>query len=275
MKTILVPTDLSPMTTNALAVAVGLARTYGAEIILLHTVVYPLIPQPAGDFTPEYSMVMAEHYEDTYQKAREAIEKLANNPAYTGVTIKTTLGSSLDGLIRCINEQPADLIVLASKGASGLAEWVEGSTAELIVRYAHCPVLVIKQPIEHFQPETVICGIDIDERLKKFHPSPFRLTDQGLQHFVYVLTPTDARQPDGIREWMDEFALAKGIGQYTLKIWLDRSVPAGILRYADEVKADLIVLYTHGHKGLQHWIRGSVAEDVLNHSSIPVLIMRA
>ncbi|RYF78458.1 MAG: hypothetical protein EOO39_01330, partial [Cytophagaceae bacterium] len=41
MKTILVPTDLSPMTDHALSVAVSLARTYQSEIVLLHTAVYP------------------------------------------------------------------------------------------------------------------------------------------------------------------------------------------------------------------------------------------
>lgn len=275
MKTILVPTDLSSLATYALDVAVGLARTDQAEVILLHTVLYQLMPQPAVGYTPEVSALSAEFYEETVKEAEEKLRKLAANPKYEGVTIKTKLGSSFDGLVRTINEQPADLIVLASKGASGLMEWLEGSTSELIVRHAHCPVLVVKKPIEHFQPQSIICGVDVDDKLKERHPYPFQLTDQGLQQFVYVLTPTDPRQPDGIRAWMDKFALAKGIAHYKFTIWRDQTIPKGILNYADEVKADLIVLYTHGHTGLRHLIQGSVAEDVLNHAEVPVLIMRA
>ncbi|GAB3918340.1 universal stress protein [Larkinella terrae] len=275
MKTILVPTDLSPMTAYALDVAVGLARMHRAEVVLLHTVLYQLMPQPAVDYTPEVSALSAEYYEETLKEAEESLWKMAANPNYAGVMIRTKLGSSFDGLIRMINEQPADLIVLASKGASGLKEWLEGSNAEFIVRHARCPVLVVKKPVEHFQPQSIICGIDVDDKLKERHPHPFQLTDQGLQQFVYVLTPNDPRQPDGIREWMDEFALAKGMAHYQFTIWRDQSIPTGILNYADEVKADLIVLYTHGHKGLRHLIQGSVAEDVLNHAEVPVLIMRA
>ncbi|QDK77496.1 universal stress protein [Spirosoma sp. KCTC 42546] len=275
MKTILVPTDLSLSTQYALDVAVSLARTYQAELILLHTVLYELIPQAAAEYSPELSVAMAENYQDARKEAEAALRKLIANPRYAGVTIKPKLGSNFDGLIRCINEQPADLIVLASKGASGLMEWLEGSHAELIVRHANCPVLVVKQPISHFQPNHIVCAIDIDEKLKESHSEPFLLTDQGLRHFVYVLTPSDSRQPEGIRQWVADYALAKGISPYTLDIWHDKTVPAGIIKYAEDVNADMIVLYTHGYKGLRHWIEGSVAEDVLNHANQPVLILRA
>ncbi|MVM33935.1 universal stress protein [Spirosoma sp. HMF4905] len=272
MKTILVPTDLSPMTPYALDVAVGLARTYQAEIILLHTVLNELapIPDPVGGFTYDLNPV----YQEAWNEAKEALCTMAANPAYAGVTIKKKLGSNIEGLIRCITEQPADLIVLASKGASGLREWLEGSHAELIVRHASCPVLVVKQPLMHFNPQHSICGIDLDEKLMQPHTYPFLLTSQQVQQFVYVLTPTDSREPEGIQQWMADYAQVQGISPYQLTIKHDKTVPDGILQYAEKVKADLVVLFTHGHTGLRHWIEGSVAEDVLNHASMSVLIMR-
>ena len=50
--------------------------------------------------------------------------------------------------------------------------------------------------------------------------------------------------------------------------------PDAILRTADEVKADLIVVGTHGHRGLDRLLYGSVAESVLQRSSRPVLVVR-
>lgn len=47
-----------------------------------------------------------------------------------------------------------------------------------------------------------------------------------------------------------------------------------ILEVADELKADLIVMGTHGHTGLTHVLVGSVAEHVVRHSRIPVLTVR-
>lgn len=63
------------------------------------------------------------------------------------------------------------------------------------------------------------------------------------------------------------------ISAYELHIRPARNVETGILNYALERKADLIVLYTHGgYTGLRHLLQGSVAEDVLNHATVPVLI---
>ncbi|MBO0935806.1 universal stress protein [Fibrella sp. HMF5335] len=275
MKTILVPTDLSPLTVNALAVTVTLARPMGANIILLHSVAYPM-PMPAYaeafSSTVDYTM---NTYADIEQDARDTLNQLANNPAYADVTIRPVLLTNGHGVVDNVTDQPADLIVMASEGASGLNEWLVGSNAEAIVRYAHCPVLVIKKPVPHFQPRNIVCAIDVDERLNTMHPYPFQLGEQGLNQFLYVMTPTDNRDPAGIRDWVDAFALRKGISRFSFVIRPAKTVPEGIINHAREVGADLIVLYTHGHTGLRHLLTGSVAEDVVNHADVPVLIMRA
>lgn len=274
MKTILVPTDLSALTHNALAVAVTLARPLGANIMLLHSVVYPL-PMPAyAESLGSTINCTLDTYLDLEQDARETLCRLADNPAYADVTIHPVLLTNGQGLINNVTDQPADLIVMASEGASGLNEWLVGSNAEAIVRYAHCPVLVIKKPVAHFQPKHIVCAIDVDERLKAIHPYPFQLGEEGLNQFLYVMTPTDNRDPAGVRDWVDVFALHKGISRYSFVIRPAKTVPEGIISHANEVGADLIVLYTHGHTGLRHLFSGSVAEDVLNHADIPVLIMR-
>lgn len=275
MQTIVVPSDLSADTEMALSVAVDIARTHRSTILLLHSVVYPL-PMPSYTETgPILDTHLADEYRNAEDEAHKALKTFIDNENYKGVTIIPTLISHGEGLVHDITDQPADLIVMSSKGSSGVGEWLVGSNAESVVRYAHCPVLVIKHPIAHFQPDNVVCAIDIDERLKAVQHYPFQLGEQGLHQFLYVMTPTDGRIPDGIRDWVNEFTRAKGITEFDFALRRAPSVPEGIIAYADEVKADLIVLYTHGHKGLRHLLSGSVAEDVLNRCPMPVLIMRA
>ncbi|WP_266367141.1 universal stress protein [Tellurirhabdus rosea] len=274
MKTILVPTDFSPLSENALDVAADLARLYQAQIILLHLVQQEYLPLMVPEYSVGLADTLAADYEQARREAEESLWALAAHPKYAGVSILPKLGNNTEGFVKGITDESADLIILASKGVTGLQEWLEGSHAELIVRHASCPVLVIKQPVEQFKPKNIVCAVDLDDNLKKRHFYPFQLSEHGLRQFVYVLTPTDARTPEGIEDWMEEFAMSKGIGHYDLAIWPDKSVPEGIIHYASKVKADLIVLYTHGYKGLRHFINGSVAEDVLNHSEVPVLIMR-
>lgn len=274
MKTIVVPTDLSLGTDVALSVAVDIARTQGATIQLLHSVAYPM-PVPAY---AEAATIMTDRtiteYREIEQDAEATLKRFATNPAYRDVEITPTLLTNGQGLVRNVTHQPADLIVMASEGASGLEELLLGSNAEVIVRHAHCPVLIVKQPVPHFWPENIVCAIDVDDRLKTLQHYPFQMGENGLNRFLYVMTPTDNRDPVGVRAWVNDLAQSKGITDVECVIRPAKTIPDGIIRYADDTKADLIVLFTHGYKGLSHLIYGSVAEDVLNHATMPVLIMR-
>ena len=47
-----------------------------------------------------------------------------------------------------------------------------------------------------------------------------------------------------------------------------------ILRFTEEIDVDLIIMATHGHSGVSRWLRGSVADRVLDHARVPVLLVR-
>lgn len=271
MKTILVPTDLSPLSDNALEVAVNLARTYKAEILLVHylpfSIAYASIAEDAATIA---SYLIAQE-----AKAIDDIQQVVENPTYQGVTITPIVCRDAGGLYEATTERQADLIVLATHGTSGWSEWLFGSNAEHIVRSAHCPVLVLKKAVVPFAPKNAIAAIDVDEVLKQhWPPYPLGADGNSLKQFVYISTPTDNLVPEGVHAWMQELAQEKGIDDYELQIRHAHSVEAGILSYADERQADLIVMFTHGHTGLQHLLQGSVAEDVLNHATVPVLILK-
>ncbi|OJW78927.1 MULTISPECIES: universal stress protein [unclassified Spirosoma] len=274
MNTIVVPCDLSTETDSALSVAVDIARTSGATIQLVHSVVYPLpVPAYAEAATIAVNRTL-EECQAIEQAARTTLERLAANETYKGITIVPVLLTNGEGLVHNITEQSADLIVMTSEGATGLEEWLVGSNAEAIVRHAKCPVLIVKEPIAHFQPETIVCGIDIDDRLKVAQHYPFQMGKQGLHQFLYVTTPLDNHVPEGVHDWVSEFARSQNIADFDFAVRQARNIPDGIINYAEEVNADLIVLFTHGYTGLRHLLSGSVAEDVLNHSKKPVLVMR-
>jgi nucleotide-binding universal stress UspA family protein len=270
MKTIVVPTDLSSLAGSVLQVAADLARTYGAEILLVHYVPFSI----ACANTIEGSMAMASYFDEQEDNAESELKQIAENPVYHDISIIPITCRGADGLYETMTERGADLIVLATHGASGWDEWLFGSNAGHIVRHAHCPVLVLKQAVVPFLPGNAIAAIAVDDTLKEHWPTyPFGAAGHPLNQFVYVSTPNDTLAPEGVQDWMQELAQEKGIAGYEFHIRQARTVEVGILNYAHERQADLIVLYSHGHTGLRHLIQGSVAEDVLNHATVPVLIM--
>ena len=271
MKTILVPTDLSELANNALHVAVDIARTYGAEILLVHYQPFSI----ARASTAEGSMSMLSYLDEQADNDKAELQQIADNPAYNDIRISPITSKDEGGLYETMTERRADLIVLGTHGTSGWDELLFGSNAEHIVRAAHCPVLIIKDAIEHFAPRNPVAAIEVDDALKANWPA-YPLTENGnrLKQFVYVSTPSDNVASEGVHAWMHELAEDQHIGDYELHIQYARNVENGILNYAHERKADLIVLYTHGHTGLRHLLQGSIAEDILNHAPLPVLILR-
>ena len=64
------------------------------------------------------------------------------------------------------------------------------------------------------------------------------------------------------------------LGLEEIAIYGDYTVEKGIFNYAQRVKADIISLPTHGRRGLAHFFSGSIGEDIVNHSKLPVLTVK-
>ena len=270
MKTILVPTDLSQLGDSALRVAADIARAYHAEILLVHYLPFTI----AHSSALISAATMTKYQKTEEERALAHMQTLTKNPYFQDVTITPIAIRDEGGIFETATESPVDLIVLATHGTSGWDEWLFGSNAEHVVRSAHCPVLVVKQATVPFEPKTVVAAIDLDDTLKQCWPVyPFAASG-SLKHFLYVSTPDDNRVPEGIHAWMNELASEKEITDYELTIRTARTAEKGILAYAAERQADLIVVYTHGYTGLRHIFQGSVAEDVLNHADVPVLVLK-
>jgi nucleotide-binding universal stress UspA family protein len=142
-ETILVPVDFSEHSKEALDIAVQLARLFGSTIHLLHC--YHI--QTAG-ISP-YGIVLPSGY---YEDIREAAEKRLNDwhEKVSGEGVKVESILSADSPSLAINlaaaEIQANLIVMGTRGLSGLKHAMLGSIAERVVRLAPCPVLTVKDP---------------------------------------------------------------------------------------------------------------------------------
>lgn len=142
-ETILVPIDFSDHSEEALDTAVQIAQLFGSTIHLLHC--YHI--QTAG-ISP-YGIVLPAGY---YTDIRDAAEKRLNDwhEKVRGEGIKVESSLSADSPSLAINlaadEIKADLIVMGTRGLSGLKHAMLGSVAERVVRLAPCPVLTVKDP---------------------------------------------------------------------------------------------------------------------------------
>ncbi|MBL8751643.1 MAG: universal stress protein [Planctomycetes bacterium] len=138
---IVCPTDFSPTAGRAADYATELARTFGAELILLHVI--PEMNYPLRSFG--MAGAFPHLREELHKRADEALQKEKARLG-AGVTIRTLLhdGEAHQQVIDCAKGEKADLIVIGTHGHTGLKHLMLGSTAEKIVRAAECPVLTVR-----------------------------------------------------------------------------------------------------------------------------------
>lgn len=144
IRKILVPLDFSEHSKKALQTAIALAKGVGAEIHLLHVLHYPVqIAVPGQIAIPQ----------DLWTEIRDAaarkLEKAAKTVQEDGVSCETHLseGPSAHSVVELAEKIDADLIVMGTRGLSGLKHVMLGSVAERTVRLAHCPVMTVKADV--------------------------------------------------------------------------------------------------------------------------------
>lgn len=142
--TILVPTDFSDDANKAISTAMELAPLFGARIVVLHA--YHLeIPMatPMGDGA--YTLPSG-FFEELEAQATAQVEKIAKELSEVGteVTGIAVQQSASVAIVAQAESLPADIIIMGTRGNTGLKHVVLGSVAERVVRMAPCPVLTVK-----------------------------------------------------------------------------------------------------------------------------------
>ncbi len=141
---ILVPTDFSESARYALPFAIDLAQRYGASLHIVH-VVEPIVA-PVDFAWGTYSYPDIEKQLSGY--VDESLSKIISEQIPSSIK---TESSNLHGkpwreIIAFAKTEEMNLIVMATHGLSGLSHAIYGSTAEKVVRKAHCPVLIVRHP---------------------------------------------------------------------------------------------------------------------------------
>ena len=137
MKTILFPTDFSPLGDAALEYAAALARDSQGELLIVHT------EEPGATY-----VIGETYYYGAAIPGSVELRKLldAVKPKDANVRCRHILahGNPADEIVRLANEEHVDAIVMATHGRTGLTHLLMGSVAEAVVRSAGCPVLTFK-----------------------------------------------------------------------------------------------------------------------------------
>jgi len=133
---ILVAYDTSEQSESAFSHAIEIAARFQSDLLVL-SIVRP--PEPPTRVELEAFLESGrEHYEEAFAKLRRVASQ-------RGVTLRTAVevGHPAQNIVRAAERERSDLVVMGRRGKTVIARWVLGSVSERVLRYAHCPVLVV------------------------------------------------------------------------------------------------------------------------------------
>ncbi|PKB16209.1 universal stress protein [Flavobacterium sp. 5] len=274
MKKILIPTDFSKYADEAIEVGAQIAKKNGSEIILIHMLELPTHMNDAISGETSIPEIML-----FKRKADETLKNIKNRPYLTGIKITEVvrLDGAYNGIINYTKQNnDIDLIVMGSHGATGINEILVGSNTEKVVRQSETPVLVIKNKTENFNASNIVFASDFSKEIKK----PFKKVLEFTKLFgsklnlVMICTPNSFKSTSAARKIVTEFVADFDMPEYSFETYNESNIEKGILNYSNETNGDVIAFCTHGRTALSHFFTGSISEDLVNHSSKPVLTFR-
>ncbi|WP_111706360.1 universal stress protein [Lutibacter citreus] len=275
MKRLLVPVDFSVQSEYAAKVAASIAKKTNAKIYLLH-----MLELPSGVIDP--SNFGATSNGPTallfMQRTRERFDEFKRLPFFEGIEMEDNVQfeKAFEGIISESKKNNIDLIVMGSRGSSGLDEILVGSNTEKVVRNSEIPVLVIKEDTDNFKIENIVFASNFKSENKKSFQNILDFTAKfnAKLHLLKINTihnfETTKDSSDAIRNYINNYDLK----DYTLNIYNDITVEMGVLNFSKLIEADIIILNTHGRRGLAHLFVGSIGEDLANHAKMPVVTFK-
>jgi nucleotide-binding universal stress UspA family protein len=144
---ILLPTDGSKYAEKAAMHAIWIASKSDAEIIALNVVdTSSLVGLPAEDLTVRVTEILKQEAIKSLDKIENLIEEFKKEENLTtDIKLITEIkdGSPADVILKTVEEEDVDLIVMGTSGKHGIDRFLLGSVTEKVVRSANCPVLAV------------------------------------------------------------------------------------------------------------------------------------
>lgn len=293
---ILCPVDFSEYSAPALERAVRLGSWFGARVDAVHVIPFPVPAATGLPYIPVPPDVTQEQKEATAQHLANLVAPFLGE----GVPIETKI---LEGdPWRVIRDEarglPADLLVMGTHGRSGFEHLLLGSVTEKVLRHAPCPVLTVGHVPPHLRSgplfRRILCAADLTESSDRTLAMALSVASENdahitLLHVVEVIPDEQGRDlylavpeigplrrdlvehararlreavPDAARDFCDVSERVE-----TGSAW------RGILRVADEMNADLIVMGAHAGGALGRMFFGSTSSHVVRRAACPVLVI--
>ena len=276
IKSILIPTDFSESSENALAVGIAIAKRQKSDIVLLHVIDRLANLQPTEVFLPEIQLMPDINFM-IEQRLKEISDSITRK---TGINVKSIVlnGQPSDTICWLAHDEKTELIVIGTHGTAGLRELFIGSEAYRVVKNAPCPVLTVPGKWENKEFKKVLFPIRlIPGALEKYFYARPIIEKNNSELFLLGLT--EMKNERSTKELMALIKILKqrinndNIKSHTSYCPVEE-FPAEVSKITTELGIDLIILTANIDPGWKSFFIGPFVQQVINQAQVPALSIK-
>ncbi len=271
---ILIPIDFSETSLLAIEHAGFMAQLFKAELVLLHVVENNF--EKFSVISPELRISAPSDLINAIEKRLE--ETAADIRSKYGVksTCVTSSGNIFNEIVSISKEHSVDLVVMGTHGTSGVVEFFIGSNTYKMVTQSECPIISVQAHAKKIGFNDILLPIDdsLHSRQKVNHAIAL------AKHFastIHILGLDDSKKDETAHKKFElkleqiQAYLKKCDIPSTCKTIAGKNQAKVSYEYAKSVNADLIVIMTDQEEDITGRLMGTFAQQIINHSKIPVM----
>lgn len=272
MKKILVPTDFSANSNNALEFAIELNKKFIAEIMLFHSYFIP-IPATEIPVAMPSDLLIRKAAGETLNNTRDKYQKLFPSMNFTA---NLNEGFADIEIIEMEKKIKADLIVLGTHGSNALKKFLIGSNTSTVIEKATCPVIAVPEAARMKGLKKIVFAANYAEDDFK---NVFDLIEfAGKFDAEVVLLHVSSGHTDRTFEYnelngfKDQIISESGYQNVSFKLFEDKDVYEGLNIYLDEIKADMLSISMRNRSFLKKIFQPSLTRKMVYHTHLPVMV---
>jgi len=282
LKNILFATDFSQAADAAAPIAIQIARRYGAKVYGVHVNQFENYALAAA----EAWSAMAQAAEEEAKEHNQHLEEQLNGVEHEVVIAEGNISESISNVIQ---QKEIDLVVLGTRGRTGIGKTILGSVAEQILRQSPCPVLTVGPHVnpwsdEYVKMREIVYATDLATDTPVAAPYAISLAQENQAHLVLLHVIEHPKPGDLVDSPEGGNLKARKLQQLVTEqagLWCDPTYiveqgPAAekILDVANRRHTDLIVLGARSARGLATHLNIGTVHKVVSQARCPVLTVR-
>lgn len=269
MLKILLPTDFSDASINAIDYAIKLYENHKEEMsfVFMHAVF--VHGTTVDTIRSKEDVLLSEATRKLEQLCQKYQEKHPNAGKFS---IEARLGEVSYQVKQLVEEQGFDLIVMGTKGASGLKKVLIGSNATEVLKNRNCPTIIVPHQAPKLPITKILYACDfteIDHELDFL--VQFAKVLGAEVHLVHFYPEALSEVGVDVKETRAKLVKQYGYDKIKLFAEMENRVVDGILRYAEENKADLVVMFTEERSYLNELFGKSMTKELAFIAAFPLM----